>query len=259
MKRSLFFHRFYVSVLLLCYFINTNGQTVVFSEDFSGFTQGYHANPYSNEVTFELDSRTHLPGWTGVKVYSAGGEIKLGNADITGWIETPLITLSGYEGTLILKFDICRYSNDATDVKVLLNAQQIGNNISPTTDFQTIEIPLTSGVSSGKIKFEAISKRFYLDNIFIVSQNTTTAGNPLKETGNVLIFPNPAVDFVTVEHGGEYEILEVLDLNGRIYITKLLTGIEKTDLSLSDFPSGIYILKLSSGKKLFTGRLIKLQ
>jgi hypothetical protein len=244
--------------LLLCYFINTSGQTVIFSEDFSGFTQGNHANPYTNEVTSELDLRTHLSGWTGAKVYSAGGEIKLGTSDIIGWIETPLISFSGIEGSLILKFDICRYSNDATSIKVLLNSQQIGNSISPAEDFQTVEIPLTPGIPSGKIKFEAISKRFYLDNLLIVAGSITSTDNSADEAEDVVIFPNPAGDFASIRNSYGYKILEISDISGRRYATRIVTGDETIEICLSDFPAGMYIVRLSSGKKLFTGRLIKL-
>lgn len=258
MKRSLLFHRLSVLILLLCYFINTYGQTVIFSEDFSGFTQGNHVNPYTIDVAPELDSRTQLPGWIGSKVYSAGGEIKLGTSDITGWIETPSIYFSGYEGILILKFDICRKAGDATSVQILLNGTQIGNTITPADEFQTIEIPVTPGTSSGKIKFEALSKRFYLDNVSIVLQSIPSADYLLKETEDVVIFPNPAGDLVTIRNAGRYKILEVLDISGKIYATRIITGDEIIEICLSDFPAGLYFVRLSSGNKLFTGRLIKL-
>jgi hypothetical protein len=259
MKNSLLFSFTVVLLLSICFGISGKAQTVFFSENFSGFSTNSHTTPSTSDASANLDSKTQLPGWTGFKVYSAGGEIKLGTSDIAGWIETPLITFSGNEGILTLKFDICRWTGDATSVQILLNGTQIGNTLSPTDGFQTIEIPVTPGVTSGKIKFEALSKRFFLDNVMIVSQNTTHTGNSIQESEDVVIFPNPAIDFVTIDHVGGYKILEVLDLNGRVCLTKSLAGEEKTDIYLADFPAGIYFLRLSSGKKFFTGWLVKLQ
>jgi hypothetical protein len=259
MKRSLLFSFTAVLSLLLCLNNPVKGQTVVFSENFSGFSGNSHTTPSTSDASSNLDSKTQMPGWTGYKIYSAGGEIKVGTADITGWIETPQISFSGFEGNLILKFDICRYSNDATSVRVLLNSEQIGNNLSPSADFQTIEIPVTPGVPSGKIKFEAVSKRFFLDNISVVAQNSSTSVHSYDEPCPVRIFPNPAGDFVTVICGPEYEILEVCDISGRICKTMILTRTDRTEICLSDLPAGIYFIRLSFGRKLFTGRLIKLQ
>lgn len=257
MKNSLLFSFTVAFSLLLCYSISVKGQTVVFSENYSGFSTGTHTTPSTADVSANLDSKTQLPGWTGSRVYSAGGEIKLGTSDITGWIETPLIDFSGYEGTITLKFDICRWTGDATSVRVMLNGTQIGSNLAPTDGFQSIEIPVTPGVSSGKIKFEALSKRFFLDNVSIVSSNPTTADYLFKEPEDVVIFPNPAYDYVTIKHKGGYENLEVMDISGRIYITKVLTY-KRTEIYLTDLPAGIYFIRLSSGTKFFTGRLLKL-
>jgi len=256
MKTSLYFQRSSVLVLLLCYFINTSGQTVIFSEDFSGFTQGNHETPYSNEVTSDLDSRTHLAGWTGSKVYSAGGEIKLGTSTVTGWIETPLITFSGGGGNLILKFDLCRWTGDATSVRVLMDGTQIGSTLTPGDAFQNVEIPVTPGISSGKIRFEAVAKRFFLDNVQIVRHNLTSADNFLKEREEVKIFPNPAADIVTIKNCGGFEILEVLNSSGKICL-KINTGQEdRIDLHLNGLDPGIYFIRLSSPERLSVNRII---
>lgn len=257
MKNSLLFLFAIVASFLLCCGIPAAGQTIVFSENYSGFSTGSHDTPSTSDASGNLDSKTQLPGWTGSKVYSAGGEIKLGTADITGWIETPLISFSAYEGTLTIKFDICRWPGDAASVQVLLNGMQIGNTISPTDYFQTAEIPVTSGVSSGKIKFEALTKRFFLDNVLIVAQNITSADNYLTESGDVIVFPNPAGDFVTVRYGEGYDILEVSDIFRRILLSRRLTGADMTQISMADLPAGIYFIRLSSDKKVFTGRVIK--
>jgi len=256
MKISLYFQRSSVLVLLLCYFINTSGQTVIFSEDFSGFINGTHASPSTSDASGSLDTKTQIPGWSGYKIYSAAGEIKIGIEDVTGWIETPLITFSGGEGNLILKFDICRWTGDATIVRVLLDGTQIGSTLTPGDAFQNVEIPITPGISSGKIRFEGVAKRFFLDNVQIVRHYLTSAGIFLKEREEIEIFPNPAADIVTIKNCGGFEILEVLNSSGKICLTKNTGHNDRIELHLNGLDPGIYFIRLSSPERLSVNRII---
>jgi hypothetical protein len=257
MKKSLLFRSFVISLLLLSSCQVSYGQNVIFSENFSGFTSGNHANPWTTDVSGNLDAKTQTPGWAGSKIYSAGGEIKLGTAELTGWIETPLISFSGYEGEMTLKFDICRWPGDATNVQVLLNGVPIGDPITPADEYKSIEIPVTPGVSSGKIKFEALSKRFFIDNVAIICQGLTYSGNPLPESDKVAVFPNPAHDYVEIVNAGEFEILEIADISGRVYKIMQITDTRRIELSLVDLPSGNYFFRFSTGKKIKVFRIIK--
>jgi hypothetical protein len=257
MKKSLLFKSFAISLFLLFSCLVNYGQIVIFSENFSGFTSGTHTTPSTSDVSGNLDAKTQIPGWSGSKIYSAGGEIKLGTSELTGWIETPLITFSGYEGELTLKFDICRWTGDATNVQVLLNDTQLGNSIIPSDEYKSVEIPVTQGVSSGKIRFEALSKRFFIDNVAIVCQGLTYSDNVLPESDKVVIFPNPAHDLVVILNAGEYEILEIADISGRIYKSIRITDRGRIELSLADLPSGNYFLRFSTGKKIKVFTIIK--
>ena len=243
-------------ILLFCESI-IYGQNIVFSENFSGFIAGTHATPYTADVSGTLDSKTQTPGWTGYKVYSAGGEIKLGTSDITGWIETPVISFSGYEGELILKFDICRWPGDATTVQILLNGAVIVNSVTPTDEFQTIEVPIPQGILSGKVKFEALSKRFFIDNVVIILQNVTYSGKILTEPGAIVIFPNPAFDFISVSNTSLYEKMDIIDIYGRICFTRKISDAERIEVSMADLPAGIYFIRFSSGKHIEVRRIFK--
>jgi hypothetical protein len=257
MKKSLFFKLILCCIIIFCKSIIISGQVVVFSEDFSGFTSGTHTTPSTSDVSGSLDTKTLTPGWAGSKIYSAGGEIKLGTSELTGWIETPLITFSGYEGELTLKFDICRWPGDATIVQILLNGTQIGNSITPADEYMNVEIPVTPGISSGKIKFEALSKRFFVDNVVIVCQGLTYSGNPLLESDKVAVFPNPVHDLVVILNAGEYEILEIADISGRVYKTLRIRDTGRIELSIVDLPSGNYFFRFSSGNKIRVLSIIK--
>ena len=258
MKKSLFFKLILCYIIIFCKSIVISGQVVVFSENFSGFTSGTHTTPSTSDVSGTLDTKTLSPGWTGLKVYSAGGEIKLGTSELTGWIETPSISFSGYEGELILKFDICRWPGDATVVEILLNGSQLGNPITPTDEFKTIEIPVTPGTVSGNIKFSAVSKRFFIDNVVIFTQNVTSTFRFLAEPAEISIFPNPSSDLVTILNPEKYKTLQISDITGKIYKTLMINSSEKIEFSLNDLPPGIYFFRFISGNNFYETRIIKI-
>ena len=256
MKRSLLIVRSAFSILFLCSGFFLNGQEAVFSEDFSGFTTGTHSTPATNDISGALDPKTHLPGWTGSKIYSAGGEIKLGTSDVPGWIETPLISMSGHEGDLFVKFDISRWPEDATTIRVYLNGQPLGNELTPGNEFQTVKIPVTNGTVSGKFKFASLTKRFFLDNITIVTGDATLVRLPDQTSVLPGIFPNPACDVISISNIEEYNRLEISDISGRVL--KVIDPLEENmiEVSLDGFSSGIYFIRFGSGRGTFTSRFI---
>lgn len=256
MKRSL--HLSFLTVIITSFiFLNcSNGQSVVFSEDFSGFTTGTHSSPSTYDYSASLDSKTVEPGWTGYKVYSAGGEIKMGTASVPGWIKTPSVDLSGTNGTAILSFDISRWPDDETSVQVYLNDTPIGYPLEPDDEFQTIEFSLAEAGSSCSIKFESLSERFYLDNIRILNENVTYITN-YETDENILIYPNPAHDYINLKNLTEYNKLDIIDLSAKVVRTLHLYGNNNVQLSLSGIPAGFYIIEVSGSKRIVTSVLIK--
>lgn len=231
------------------------GQQVVFAEDFSGFITGTHLTPSTSDASGALDSRTAVPGWTGSKVYSAGGEIKLGTASLTGWIETPSINLS--EEDHILKFDISRWPGDASTVQVYIDDVPVGDVITPEDEFQTNIIAIPAGSVPGKIRFAGLTKRFFLDNISIERGNVSSSFSvPGKVQEKPVIYPNPASDFIRIENTGDFSRMEIADVSGRIIKIIVLSGKDNKVLSLEGLPAGLYFVRFSSGKMIYTSRLI---
>ncbi len=257
MNRSLHFLFLAASLILLNSLQYLHCQSVLFSEDFSGFTTGTHSTPSTYDQSGSLDTKTGDPGWSGYKVYSAGGEIKLGTASIPGWIETPSIDLSGLEGTAFLSFDISRWPDDATTVQVYLNGSTLGDPIEPADEFQTIELSLADAGLTCIIKFESLSKRFYLDNIQITDNIVTHITNYNKPQNYVKIFPNPACSFICIENLNGYNNLDIIDINGRILKSYNFDDRNNFEIALSGIPSGIYIIRIKAPHSIFTSRIIK--
>ncbi|MFH0733043.1 MAG: T9SS type A sorting domain-containing protein [bacterium] len=153
--------------------------TTIINEDFSGFT----SDAGTADRSLTLDSYLHSAGWTGSKVYEMIGYAKLGTSSAIGTITTPLLDLSINGGNHTLTFDIKQYSSDAGLVQVLLSTDnstynQIGSDITPTSNFTTYTINIIGGTATSKIKIQSTVKRFYLDNVNIAySSNLTSYDN----------------------------------------------------------------------------------
>jgi len=253
-RSSLLIRRSAVALFLLLSGFFLKGQQVVFSEDFSGFTTGTHTTPSTSDISGSLDSKSTIPGWTGSKVYSAGGEIKLGTASLTGWIETPAINIA--QDVLMLKFDISCWPGDASTVQVSLNGIPLGNVISPSGNFQRMIIPVPAGSTSGKFKFEGLTKRFFLDNISVEKGNISFITFPGLSCRKILIYPNPASVFVRIKNDGLSGRIEIADITGRIVkVIEPLEG-EINEIDLEGILPGIYVLRFTSGRIIYTSKLI---
>ncbi len=177
------------SIITLCmilFAVVGFAQTVVFSEDFSAITDSVGGS----DISSSLDTYTSLPGWTGNKVYRNTGKIKLGTTSALGWIQTPVIDLSGDNGNCTLEFDAIAWYHDSTFIKVYLDdVVYVVNGLDNSGSYGTYghyTVVLTGGTSSSHIKFEGAAAshgRFFLDNITITqSGGAQTAAQPTFST-----------------------------------------------------------------------------
>jgi hypothetical protein len=253
MKKSLQFASGFV--LLLFHAVMSNGQIVILSENFSGFTTGTHSTPSTNDVSLSLDSRTSAPGWKGNLIYSAGGEIKIGTSSLTGWIETPPVDLSVNSGNCKVAFDIARWTGDAATVQVYLDGVATWDKITPTDNYERIEIPITTGTSSSRIKIQALTKRFYIDNLIVTTNDLPTSiGETPDNNDKIRIWPVPAADELNISGMEEVEEIDLHDFSGRMIRRIPVNYHDRIVISVSELDPGIYLLIFRSVKDT---RLIK--
>ncbi|MDL2223339.1 T9SS type A sorting domain-containing protein, partial [Bacteroidales bacterium OttesenSCG-928-M11] len=188
-------------------------------ETFVGFTEGgsnptNNASPSSKDTSAALDTCTINPGWTGEKIYQAGGMAKMGGSSALGWIQTPAIDLSGNEGKFTLSFDAMAWKGDSTTLKVYLNdvlvhtAKNLGNT--DAYEMSSYSVVLTGGTASSKIKFEgaqASKGRFFLDNV--------------KVTSGTVVEPIPVINITPT-----YISFSTVELNAPESKTATVTGVD---------------------------------
>lgn len=93
---------------------------------------------------------------------------------------------------------------------------------------------------------------------YMLTENLVTGiSNELFDNSfNLQIKPNPSNDFVTLELTEENYYIKIFDQKGKCVIEhKSATG--KTQINLSGLDSGLYFIRVSGDKKIFTGKVIK--
>lgn len=163
-------------------------ESQVLSENFFGFVEFNGPNRAS-----ELNNYLQVAGWTGVRVFEVTGAARLGSATLGGTLTTPTVQLAAGGGNAIIKLDLQKFASDATSVVVEHSANgnnnwvQVGSEITPATAMQTYVLNISGGTNNSKIRVRtsdtSVGKRFYLDNIQVLSTNVMPAYNDFAVDG----------------------------------------------------------------------------
>lgn len=73
---------------------------------------------------------------------------------------------------------------------------------------------------------------------------------------SLLVYPNPTNDFIKIEAQVEISKIELFDIEGRNIISKS-PNIASTILSLADYSSGIYLLRVTTPQGSSTKKIVK--
>lgn len=244
-------------------------QVTLLTEDFSKVATGSIGSPGSNDLAATLDTYTLSTGWTGVKVYAAGGALKIGSSSAMGYIVTPPLDLSGNGGTGTLKFDIQAYGSDTKVMQVLFSTDngitytQLGPDLTPTSSMATQSVEFSGGTSASKFKISAkvaASNRFYLDDVSVISSGITAIRNSASENylpnGFELAqnYPNPFNPSTTIRFTLPARMNVQLNIFNQLgeKVTSLINeefqaGIHSVVWNGSNQPSGIYFYELRAG------------
>lgn len=146
----------------------------ILSEDFEGFAEGDAVGfPSGTDISTELDLYTKIPGWTGSKVFQAGGTAKMGSSSAKGYITTPSMDLSDLDGVFTVSFDATAWSKDSTSINMYLDGVLVHTQVGlDNTGYimNSFSVDLTGGTANSKITFEGLQDkrgRFLIDNILV--------------------------------------------------------------------------------------------
>jgi len=108
---------------------------------------------------------------------------------------------------------------------------------------------------TGKIEYSYVNDQFVEDKRYTMSYSEATY-TPVAETAqaSLKVYPNPSSDRIIFEPVNGPCNVEVFSAEGKQMISKQLKG---NSLNIGNLPQGVYLYKLYTDDKVFTGRFIK--
>ncbi len=75
----------------------------------------------------------------------------------------------------------------------------------------------------------------------------------IKSTDHIIIYPNPASDFLTINAKSKVEKISILDISGK----KINVKLEGDKIDVRSLPSGVYIIGIKTSKGRSIQKFIK--
>ena len=160
---------------------------------------------------------------------------------------------------LYLKITATGYDeNNVAEGSVDIYLYDVSNNINKLADWHYMDLSSLGEVSKIVFSIECndswVSNYFCLDG-FTYKDAVISSNNEVLAGGlNINMYPNPAQDYLTIEIADDKADLQIFDLQGRLVRQEQLANQTNT-INTSDL-QGTYILKIISGKKVETKKLI---
>lgn len=121
---------YYVEVSKLADVEEDKGDLVeIFADDFIGCTKT------NTDITSTLDSYTAIRGWTGYKIYSEGGVVRIGSSSNAGWLTTPVLNATG---TVTVSFSTKLYNSNDTGSKLTVSIVGTDNTVIKSEEYTPI-------------------------------------------------------------------------------------------------------------------------
>lgn len=181
------------------------------------------------------------------------------------WLITPAINLGAY-GNFIewqAKSHDASYPDDymvlvsTTDNQITSFNDTIGTVIGENFEWTTRKLNLSAnGYNNQSIYVAFVNNTedgfiLYLDDIHAWKEDPVSV-NELTADLQVKVYPNPTTDIVNVMTAAQLIQLELLSLNGDLMMTS-----KSSSFNLSNYPVGVYFLKVVTEEGIVVKRLIK--
>jgi hypothetical protein len=84
-----------------------------------------------------------------------------------------------------------------------------------------------------------------------------STGNSIERQKEILIYPNPATDVITIEMGNtEPATIEILDITGKVVLIRNNQAQHAT-IDINNLPNGIYLVRVRSASQMAVQKIIK--
>lgn len=275
--------------------VTTNAQTAVYSQNFEGNHQDILDEGWGfPEITGACENRgivssnnsTQNAGFTGSTAgygtFNIVNQIPQHIPDVDGAIISPLILLPAGQSTLtyrigsisiggatgthysvyvLTKTELEQINGDVAVLKTTLNGKTPHDSATISGQSSTISLDISDfeGTESAvvfRVHDTPGNKFLLIDDVSIVNG---TLGNEDFMAGEFSVYPNPAVNFITVNSNNllDFESITITDINGRTVLDQKLNGATDAQIDISGLSAGMYMLAAASDKGTATKKIIK--
>jgi len=149
---------------------NFNILPIIFREDFSSAATGDSSTSGGSSTVW--GGNTNFASNNLVKIYQAGGAVKLGSSSAIGSMTSRAINLAGNGGAFTLSFKVKGWSTVEGSIKVTAGTQSqtVAYASTQSGEFETKSLNFTGGTSATTIKIETTAKRAYIDDVTVTAE-----------------------------------------------------------------------------------------
>ncbi len=110
---------------------------------------------------------------------------------------------------------------------------------------------------------DSIGDRVYLDNIEFIGKEVSASLLPIKETGSLVVYPNPTTDDIVIEipsSGNGFAEVVVTDIDGCVlqkHKMMLTPGMNRAQFNIATVSSGVYFVEVRTAQETMVGKIIK--
>jgi hypothetical protein len=259
-------------LIACCLNFVANCQTDIFTTDFQTGIPVNYTVVDNDGLTPDAQVANFTNAWISLQDPENAADTIVGSTSFfspTGtasrWLITPAITLGAY-GNFIewqAKSHDASYPDDymvlvsSTDDQIASFNDTIGTVIGENFEWTTRKLNLsTNGYNNQTIHIAFVNNTedgfiLYLDDIRAWKEDPVSV-NELSADLQVKVYPNPTLDMVNVVTAAQLIQLELLSING-----DLMTTTESNSLNLSNYPFGVYFLKVITEEGIVVKRIIK--
>ena len=222
--------------------------------------------PLTNDIKIEAESGTVGGGAIKANYSSASGGYQVGDMDNIGanfQVITNVVTAGSKTITIV-------YANGMGDTRyksLYINGVKISQLVFiPTggwSNYAALDVDVTFNAGSNTIKIQrdaADNTATDFDYILMSSETATELSDNLPSIENEItgidIYPNPAHNTLIIKAKDRYNMM-LSDVSGRVIVRKELMG-TTTDIDMSHYPNGVFLLKATSGNgESFVRKIVK--
>lgn len=199
-------------------------QKIALREDFNLMTEGSDDSQSSSDISKDLNTYTKEKGWTGQRVYQAGGWCRIGNEAQGGTLTTPEMNMNTFDGEFSVVMMVKSAVGKTPVLSVTSNGQEGKTRITSTA--RTYLFRFTGGYARSRITFATNSERAFIDSVVIVRGDVGEWGKGAKEI---------AVTGTPEETGGEASANDFIHAD-----STAVNGISTTQYAFTGLESNHY-------------------